>query len=428
MSGRVHMGESPGSSWERGPSTEDVRRQLEGRLETVEAARARYASLESLLSGSGWKRHLREHPEALQAVLRQEPAFEEAQARIQRRTQTDQWPEDLPVLATVRETRALRARLEALVHKRLRSLSRVSSTASLVEALARLERIVLEPMPLEPMAGEVRVLEGDSAETRAPFILFPAILLGLMATHFVGGLGAFVMMLLLIASVFFTVARSGRFWLTNERFVWKPLVGEPVQIPLRSIPADGIRSTPFSVRVVGDRTLHLLHPKNQQVDLGAVLEVQRQPPLLGSTAAERLADVACYEATLSQGNSSRKGFAVLRPGYVAFLPANRDLEVLRAVTGVAPSPGVTSIHIPSLIGQLRYLPSEATFDACMERAASVVGAVRWNAWEVHYDARVPVWTEIRIQTDYQRPLVLSGKVDWSQQAAAERILADWPRR
>jgi hypothetical protein len=183
----------------------------------------------------------------------------------------------------------------------------------------------------------------------------------------------------------------------------------------------------FHVRVVGDRTLNLLHPKKQQVDLGAVLEVQRQAPLRGSTAAERLADVVCYEATLSQGSSSQEGFVVLRPGYVAFLPEHRGLEVLRAITGVAPSPGVRSIHLPSVIGQLRHLPSEATFDACMTRAASVEGVVGWSAWAVRYDARVPVWTEIRIQTEHQPPLVLSGKVDWSQQAAAERILAEWPK-
>jgi hypothetical protein len=419
---------APGS-WERSLSTEDVRRQLEGRFETVEAARARYAALESLLSGPAWKRQLRGHPEALQAVLRQEPAFEEAQARIQRRAQTDQWPEDLPVLATVRETRALRARLEALVHKRLRSLSRVSGTPPLVEALPRLEALVLKPMPLEPMPGEVRVLEGDSADARAMLTVFPVSLLGVLASAvFMKDAGVFVFLPLLLASVIYTVARSGKFWLTNERLVWKPLVGEPVQVPLRSIAPDGIRSSEFSVRVVGERTLNLLQSKKQQIDLGAVLEVQRHPPLLGSTAVERLADVVCYEATLSQGSSSWKGVVVLRPGYVAFLPESRDQEVLRAITGVAPSPGVRSIHLPSVIGQLRHLPSEATFDACMARAAAVVGAVRWSAWEVKYDARVPVWTDIRIQTDHQRPLVLSGKVDWSQQATAESILAGWPKR
>ncbi|PTL84235.1 hypothetical protein [Vitiosangium sp. GDMCC 1.1324] len=54
---------------ERSPSPEDVRRQLEGRVETVEAARARYAALESLLSGRKWQHRLREQlAEALSAV------------------------------------------------------------------------------------------------------------------------------------------------------------------------------------------------------------------------------------------------------------------------------------------------------------------------------------------------------------------------
>ncbi|QRK10880.1 hypothetical protein JQX13_12880 [Archangium violaceum] len=150
-----------------------------------------------------------EHPEALQAVLRQEPTFEEAQARIQRRAQTDQWPEDLPVLATVRETRALRARLEALVHKRLRSLSRVSGTPSLVEALPRLEALVLKPMPLEPMAGEVRVLEGDSADARAMLTVFPVSFLGVLASAiFLMDAGVFVFLSLILASAIYTVAHS----------------------------------------------------------------------------------------------------------------------------------------------------------------------------------------------------------------------------
>jgi hypothetical protein len=103
------------------------------------------------------------------------------------------------------------------------------------------------------MAGEVRVLEGDTAEARVMLFLFPTIFLVMIATHFVSGPGAFVLLLVLIASVVYTVLRSGRFWLTSERLVWKPLVGEPVQIPLRSIPEDGIRSFLLSVRVEGER-------------------------------------------------------------------------------------------------------------------------------------------------------------------------------
>ncbi|HYO55693.1 hypothetical protein [Archangium sp.] len=236
-----------------------------------------------------------------------------------------------------------------------------------------------------------------------------------------------MLLLLLVASLAYTLSCIGRFWLTSERLVWEPFVGEPVQISLRSIPEDGIRSSFFSIRVVGERTLHLLHSK-QERDLAAVLELRRQPPLLGSTTTERLADVVCYEATLQGKASYDKGYVVLRPGFVAFLPKYKGAEALRVITGARPSPRVKPIEIPPLIEHLRSLPSEAAFDECVERVVAAAGGMRWSAWEVRHDARAPVWKEIRLHTDGSRPLVLSGKVDWSQQAPAERILADWPKR
>jgi hypothetical protein len=101
MSERVRTEVSPGS-WERGPSPEDVRRQLEGRVETVEAARARYAVLESLLSGRRWKHRLRARPDAIPGMLRQEATLDEALNRIQRRVR---------ILSAERPPRLLRGKV-----------------------------------------------------------------------------------------------------------------------------------------------------------------------------------------------------------------------------------------------------------------------------------------------------------------------------
>lgn len=425
MSERVRTEVSPGS-WVGAPSLEDARRQLEGRVEMVEASRERYAALEALLSGRGWKRRLRGRPEALQSVLRHEPAFHEAQDRIQRRAQADQWPEHSRVLVTLRDVGALRSRLEALVRKRLGELSGVSGPPSLVEDLTRLERLVFQSIPLELAAGEVRLLEGDSADLWFVLQMYASIILGLLASRFGGDPGAFVLLVLLVANIVHGVLRSGKYWLTNERLVWKPHRGEPVQIPLRSIPEDGIRPTLLGVRVVGDRKL-FLQDVNQGHLLAVLLELRRQPLLLDSARTERLADVVCYEATLRNG-FSWSGYVVLRPGYAAFLPKNQGREVLRALTGSRTSLKVRAGELPHVIEQLRYLSSEAEFDMCVERAVAASGGVRWSAWEARYDASEPVWKEIRITAPGERGGSLSGKVGWNQQMEALRLLADWPKR
>ncbi|HEY0093155.1 MAG TPA: hypothetical protein VGB96_02470, partial [Archangium sp.] len=137
--------------------------------------------------------------------------------------------------------------------------------------------------------------------------------------------------------------------------------------------------------------------------------------------------VLCYEATLWEG-SSRRGYVVLRPGYAAFLPKDQGTRVLGAITGTRSSLKVRAGEIPHLIEQLRYVSSEAAFDACVERAVAAAGGVRWSAWEARYAASEPVWKEILILAPGTRRGSLSGKVGWSQQAEAARLLADWPRR
>jgi hypothetical protein len=49
--------------------------------------------------------------------------------------------------------------------------------------------------------------------------------------------------------------------------------------------------------------------------------------------------------------------------------------------------------------------------------------MHWSAWDSRRKPGVPVWKEIRITRGAQS---LVGKVDWSQQAAAERIFESWP--
>ncbi len=403
-------------------SMEAVRRQLEGRLEVVEAARERYGTLETLLTRSGWKRRVRERPGAIREVLGKEAALEEALARVHRRAEVDAWPESLPVLATMREVKARRARLEALVRKRLGSLARSDGEASLAEMLVRLEALVLEPIPLEPKANEVRLLEGQPGgeEIVKPLVLTMVAMLWLIAISGVVALMPLGLMPLLL--VLLVGVRSGKFWLTSERLVWKPFLGEPVQVSLASLSAGSVRLADAGTTVVveGERTVRLRHVQEAK-QLVTALEMHRHPPLRGSGLAGRLDDVACYPAVLGEGAPWKKGFAILRRGVVCWVPERAGAEMLRVLTGAPPVPGM-AVEVPWLIEQLRYLPSMAEFGATVDRLVAAVGGVRWADHAARHRADVPVWKDIRFISGRS---VLSGKVDWHQQGVTERLLARW---
>lgn len=432
MSERVRTESPPGSNT-GDPSTEDVRRQLEGGLETVEDSRERYAALESLLSGRKWKRHVREQPEVLRAVLNHEPELEEALARVLRRAETERWPAELPVLATVRRVRALRERVEWLVQKRLGELAPGSSAWSLTEALTRLEGLVPPPVSFELAAGEVLLREGTAASSdwrwlRAFVGLFVLWLVVMVTRSRLasGLLGGTVM---LVTHHLFDRWGRGRYRLTSDRLVWQPARGEPVQLPLRSIAEDGIDfSFGSSLRVVGEQEILLRHGEQELTSLALQVDLHHRPPFLGGLGPGRREDVVCYLATLETGSSAIPGYVVLRPGYVAFLPLDKGAEVLRAVTGRHSS--LSALHgAPFIVEQLCYLSSEAVFDACVERA---VAAARGQLWEpedvLRYEPHTPVRKKLHFQTIDRPQKTLIGKVAREQQERAERILSAWPRR
>jgi hypothetical protein len=431
MSDRVRAEPGLRSASNAQPSLEDVRRKLEGRWETIEAAQSRYAALEALLSGVAWKVKVRREPGLMREVLSKEAALAEALPVVRRRAEAEGWPEETPALVTVREVTTRRARLETLVRERLASLAPPSGEPSLAEDLARLEGLVLQPIPLAPATGEVRLLQHTKQDPNQGPLVLRLYLFLLMAAGMVlvgrgvgGELGAYTVMGLAFALLSWFVSNTGEYWLTSERLVWRPVVGEPVAVPLRSIPAGGVKldRTTSSVRVDGERTARLRFVSDAE-RLAAHVEMHRQAPFLGaSRAGLRLGDAAYYPATLREGATERKGLAVLRPGFAVFLPEGTGRAVLEAVTGAPVAPGLR-VEVDWVVDQLRWLP-DAEFDAAIERAARAVGGVRWASWEAKYRADVPVWRDIRITLGAQ---VLSGKVDWAQQAPAEKVLGTWPR-
>ena len=127
--------------------------------------------------------------------------------------------------------------------------------------------------------------------------------------------------------------RSTRYWLTPERLVWESAPGELTQVLLRDIPRNGV-SVPFAdgVHVTGPReTLVLGLKRDAQRRLLAALELHRRAPLFGRVTSRPLPDVVCFPATFQAGRL-RAGCAILRPGFLAFLPEDRLGDVFQAVT------------------------------------------------------------------------------------------------
>jgi hypothetical protein len=279
-----------------------------------------------------------------------------------------------------------------------------------------------------PAAEETRILEMKRISSIPPplailvFLLVPllrmvAVLSGPMTIFLVTGLFSALMVLY--------AARAGEFWLTSDRLVWKPIVGDPVAVSLRSIRAGGIQVERLSrsVRVQGDRIVRVRYAEPVE-KLAALLEMRRQPPFLGaSRGGLRLSQVSLYEATLQEGlgAGARPGLAVLRPQGISFIPRGTGREALKALTG-APPPDELNLEESWILEELRWL-TEAEFDAGLARVVEATGGVHWSAWEARRARGAPVWKKIHIT---RGPQSLAGKVDWSQQAAAERIFESWP--
>jgi hypothetical protein len=430
MSERLRTGDAPREAL----SSEDVRRRLEGRAEVLEAARERAALLESVLGARRWKRQLRARPELVPEWLRHASVVDEALERTRRRAELEGWPQDMPVLLAARELMERYGRLSALIRRRLASLAPVSGAPSLEADLPRLDALVRGKAALTLAPGEVLVFEGQqkwqASSEISPLVLYLLLSTvglavgGMLADAFLDAGGPLALLLLVLSVVPWVVMnlRSGRAVLTHERLLWRPMLGEPVEVPLASIPSGGIHLDPrwLNVRVDGARTAHVRHlPDAPQ--LAVLLELHRHGALRGTArSGVRLADVAIYPAELREGTQRRAGHAVLRPDGVAFFPEDSGPAALQALTGAA---SALPVKVEWVLEELRWLP-DTDFDAWVARLVEATGGQRWSAWDASYREGVPVWQEVRIT---KGPAVLTGGVDWSRQAATERILRSWPR-
>ncbi|WP_375764709.1 hypothetical protein NR798_23585 [Archangium gephyra] len=250
-------------------SSEDVRRQLEGGLEVLEAAHAHYSALEEALQAPKWKLHLRPRLETLREARRQEPALVEALERLHHRARSEAWAGTEPALVLAHEVERLRARVGALASQQLGSPE--EREASLARRLEQLERSVVQSLPAPLAPGEKLLCSGRFS----PSLFLPVVLLllGISFTHCAAvrmrgegatpGAGIWWGAWVLLTALCFwrQYRRSGSFWLTESRLIWLPTRGDPLQVPLHDIRRSGSGgfSDPKSVKVdlVDGQTLQL---------------------------------------------------------------------------------------------------------------------------------------------------------------------------
>ncbi len=418
---------------------DDVGRQLEGRAELLAAARRPHAELEKVLAGRRWRRGLARRPELVRSLVAEAGAVEEALERVQRRAAREAWPDDLPVLRVARELSARRERLTRLARRRLEVLTVAQEGVSLEEALTRLDALVRHPVSWALKPGEVLVFE-DGTWLRPSVSIAPVpwtrelpprltlawgalaawvfLLVALFPTLKEGG-GMVFVALSSVAVLGVQFLRAGRLRLTSERLIWAPVFGEPQEVRLGTISPEGVRlEHGADLRVEGDRRLYARSVRGATA-VAVLLELHRQPPLRGAArAGVRLDSVVVFLAKLGK----RQGFCVLGPQGLSFIPEGRGPRALRAVT--ARPTALRDFESDQVLDALRWLP-EAEFDAQVTRVVEATGGVAWTRADARYVPGFEVWQRIAIE--HEGGLTLTGRVNWDQREAAERLLRDWPR-
>ena len=251
----------------------DIRRQLEGGIETLELAHARYVLLETALREKHWQEAVQERLDTLGELIRQEPECEEALARLLQRARVERWPETEPAYALVRELELLRTRLEALTRRLLGMPARLK--ARLGEVLARLHQLLARTLAPPVSSEELLLQQGTfKLDTTATLLLLPLLcflpMLLVFCMGFVasGGLWLTVQLVCSLTIPFlpfvcqmFQRRLSGRFWLTQKRLVWQPTGRDALHIPLHAICPGGVQ-----LRSTGSVEVHLVDGRQLRLD------------------------------------------------------------------------------------------------------------------------------------------------------------------
>lgn len=424
------------------PELAGLRRQLEGGLEVLEACSARHRELSETLQRRNWKEQLRQAPGLLNDALRAESTLPEVLARLQRRAEQEPDRQG-PASRWLRSLEEERTALSRHIARRLSG----RAEGSLAEQLGRLGAVALKPLPLPPGEGETVLLEGGARWPPFRHFLYFFVLWSFVTPLVAAVMGAWAgpeagaaagtlvgVPLFLPFYAWFSL-RSGHYWLTSERLLWKPRLGEPVQVLLSSL-GDGEVSlgSSSSVKVRG-RVKMTLRYVPRAWKLAALISIHRRPEFRGVARRDpppQMAILTMYRSPPGETpdmESVPSGVGVLRPGFVVYFPPIKGsliLDALTEPTGSSREPTWRSrdrVDVPTalLLEQLQLLP-DARIDALLHKAVqSNPEIVRWEPRELKWNAGVSSWLEL-----VRGEEALWGTVpSWAAHQHVGRVLQHW---
>jgi hypothetical protein len=377
---------------------DDTRVQLEGAVETIEAALSEHRWAWFALLAPGWRGRLRRGVATrLGAIADNEEPISEAVRAFDRRAAMDGWtanPAGLPRSGTLR---AWSERLGRLAQRRLAAFGFDASHLPLAECVRKLSELGARPAIQLPPQDE-RIVESRSA---SPAMWVAALAAAGFAADYALINAEIPKAALFFASVATAILGMGmalfsnRYWLTERKLVVQPVSGEPFEIPLNTLRDGDVRIDfpGFRFSIQGQRKLAIWAPL-QARRLAALVEILRLTPSRLSGRPDVAVDIITNAKLMSCDDT---GVAVIRPHYVAFVPSGDAFgtTALREFCGRA-SDWVPSVRVPvELLIERLAAGGEGGFDPVFASIVDRCGGVYWPKDTVACDAFPHMFTRER---------------------------------
>jgi hypothetical protein len=402
---------------------EAPRRVLEGRAELIEDTQPLYPAVRKLLYGRRWRDQVRGQLVLLDQLIARDERVEQALELASQRMAGEGWGWDGVFAGTLLQTARAREELRRLVLTKL-GPSRsgpTSLTALLRQLRGEVTASKLGKNAREAPPGEALLYE---AKPSPVWVGSPALVIVMAVLFKVGWLA--IIGMLAAWYLLQVLTRAHTIQLTNHRVFRKALLFEGKAIALGEIKE--LRASGFYNRdikmVLAEGGMPELEdlPRRTAEHLLALLEIHRRLALPSSP--EALHDHALVEATTGEDGQGKKGTAVLRPGYLAFLPEDSGADALAIAAESdlarpdAPPARDTRIPVPVLLEQLRHLPA-ARFDEVVQGIARRRGEL-WTS----QSAQLLVQGR-RVTCNGWDGRKLQGHVEESQRGIARELLVRW---
>ncbi len=380
----------------------DLRIQLEGSLETLEAARDDFTWLDAALER--WDEHLPMERDRVTALLAREAELGTVLMKCGRHDE---------LRPLVDEVGQLRLALTAKVKDVAEAVAPGTGT-SLTGGLAHL--LTLATAPVQGLRhGERPLLEVERASGESVFPVFVGVAgLALMAVHLGVGLGALVLALLLSSML----RRRELVSLYADRLLVRQAHARAWTLPLNSIRPGGVRLLGDVVHLEGDRLYEVQLPLTRARELAVRVELGAAPLLRAANPGEAT-DALVLDAELGPlGGERTKGAMLLCAGGATFVAQGRADAAWLELTGRPVSLNLTPAE---LLRDLARLDGPRR-EAALRQVGRVSGCAAW--WTDLRRAKAAISTQtLRLRNG---PDELVAHVPLEAAPRVEELTRAWP--